>query len=84
MLDNKRFWKGLGERAVKTFFQTFVAVAVASVGADAVGVSAGILDLNWVDAGSVALLATILSGATSVGNADFVAGEQLSQGKHVA
>jgi len=68
------FWKGAGERAVKTFLQTFVAVAIAGVGADAIGATAGILDIAWVDAASVALVATILSVATSIGNADFTAG----------
>lgn len=73
----KQFWKGAGERAIKTFVQTFVAVAIAGVGAEAVGVTAGIMDINWLDALSVALLATILSGATSIGNADFTAGRQV-------
>ncbi len=68
------FWKGAGERAVKTFLQTFVAVVVAGLGADAVGVSAGLLDVSWVDALSVSALATIMSLATSAGNADFTAG----------
>ena len=68
------FWKGAGERAVKTFLQTFVAVVVAGLGADAVGVSAGLLDVSWLDALSISALATIMSLATSAGNADFTAG----------
>lgn len=75
------FWLGLAERAIKTFLQTFVAVAIAGVGAEAVGVSAGILDVSWLDALSVAGLATLLSAATSVGNASFTAGKL---GKHEA
>ena len=75
------FWKGAGKRAVKTFLQTFVAVVVAGLGADAVGVSAGLLDVSWLDALSVSALATIMSLATSAGNADFTAGKT---GKHVA
>lgn len=68
------FLKGAGERAVKTFLQTFVAVVVAGLGADAVGISAGLLDVSWLDALSVSALATIMSLATSAGNADFTAG----------
>lgn len=64
------FWRGATDRAIKTFFQTFVAVAIAGVGADAVGLSAGLLDVSWLDALSVAGLATFLSVATAVGNAD--------------
>lgn len=71
----KTFWKGAGERAVKTFFQVFVAVLVAGVGSEAIGVTAGISDVSWLDALSVAALATLLSVATSIGNADFTAGE---------
>lgn len=70
----KAFWKGAGERAVKTFLQTFVAVAITGVGAEAIGATAGLLDIAWLDAASVALVATILSVGTSVGNADFTAG----------
>lgn len=73
------FWKGAGERAVKTFLQTFVAVVVAGLGADAVGVSAGLLDVSWLDALSVSALATIMSLATSAGNADFTAGNGVKQ-----
>ena len=71
---NKQFWTGAGERAAKTFFQTFVAVALAGVGADAIGTTAGIGDISWTNALSVAALAVILSVATSLGNADFTAG----------
>jgi len=69
------FWKGAAERAVKTFLQTFVAVAAYGVGADAIGVTARLGDIAWTDSASVAALATIFSLATSVGNADFTAGE---------
>lgn len=78
----KAFWKGAGDRAIKTFFQTFVAVVVAGVGADAVGASAGILEVSWLDALSVAALATLLSIATAVGNADNTAkDERLAVGR---
>lgn len=74
MLWTTAFWRGAGERALKTWFQTLVAVLVAGVGADAVGLTAGLLDVGWLDAASVATLAAILSVATSIGNADFTAG----------
>ena len=74
MITTTQFWAGAFERGLKTFMQTFVAVLIAGVGAEAVGVSAGILDANWLTALSVALLATILSVATSIGNASFTAG----------
>jgi hypothetical protein len=70
----KAFWIGAAERAVKTFLQTFVAVAIAGVGADAVGITAGLQDVSWLAALSVAALATILSLATSAGNASFTEG----------
>ena len=66
MIWTKAFWKGAGERAVKTFFQTFVAL---------IGTSAVILqDVDWLFIGSGSILAAILSLATSIGNADFTAG----------
>ena len=73
----KKFWKGLGERAIKTFFQSGVAATVTAGVAS--GVS-GVQEVNWVAVGSIALLATVLSVATSIGNADFTAGT----GNHVA
>lgn len=66
----KAFWKGLAERAVKTFCQSGVAAATISV----VGNSTGLTDINWLQVLSIAGLATVLSAATSIGNADFTAG----------
>lgn len=74
MLWTTSFWKGATERALKTLMQTFVAVLIASAGADAVGVTAGLGDADWLTALSVAALAAVLSLATSIGNADFTAG----------
>jgi hypothetical protein len=55
----KTFWKDTVERAVKTFAQSFGAVLIAS--------GTGLLDVDWVNALSVAGLATVISVATSVG-----------------
>ena len=51
------WWKAAGIRAVKTFFQTFVAT---------VGTAAVMNDVNWVTVGSASALAAILSLATSL------------------
>lgn len=66
MLWTKEFWKGAGERAIKTFFQTFVAL---------IGTSAVIIqEVDWLFILSGSALATILSLATSIANPDFTAG----------
>lgn len=75
MIWSVSFWKGAGERAIKTLAQTFVAVVLAGVGADAVGATAGLLDVSWVDALSVSALAAFLSVITSIGNANFTSGD---------
>lgn len=68
MIWSKAFLQGLGERALKTFFQTLVAL---------IGTSAVVLtDVDWTLVLSGSLLATILSMATSIGNADFTAGAE--------
>ncbi|USI64727.1 holin [Lactococcus petauri] len=55
----KIFWKDTAERAVKTFAQSFGAVLIAS--------GTGLLDVDWMNALSVAGFATVISVATSVG-----------------
>lgn len=82
MIWTLSFWKGTAERAIKTAFQTFVAVIIGGFGVEAIGVSAGLLDVSWLDALSISALATILSVATSIGNAEFTAGANYD-GKHV-
>lgn len=54
---NKRWWKAAGIRALKTFFQSFVAT---------IGSSLVIEEVNWKLALSAAALAAILSLATSL------------------
>lgn len=66
MLWTAAFWRGATERAIKTFAQALVAV----IGVGAVG----LLDVDWIGAVSAALLATVVSLLTSIGNADFTAG----------
>lgn len=54
---NREWWKAAGIRAIKTFFQTFVA---------SVGSSAVIESVNWQIVLSASTLAAILSLATSL------------------
>ena len=75
MIWTLAFWRGAAERAVKTFAQTLVGYFVVG--------TTGLLDLDWVTALSVASAAALASVLTSIGNADFTAGETPS-GKHVA
>jgi len=66
MLWTVEFWKGAGERAVKTFAQTLVGYIVIG--------TTGLFDVDWATALSVAGAAAFASLLTSIGNADFVAG----------
>lgn len=66
MIFSKAFWKGTGERAIKTFAQSLVAFVAADF--------ASIVEVPWQDAAGVAGLAAMLSVFTSIGNADFTAG----------
>lgn len=54
----KKYWAYAGERAIKTVAQT----ALATIGVGAVG----ILEVDWVNVGSVSALAGIMSLLTSV------------------
>lgn len=54
----KRYWDYAAERAAKTLAQT----ALATIGVGAVG----ILEVDWVNVGSVSALAGIMSLLTSV------------------
>lgn len=68
MIWTVAFWKGAGERAIKTFFQTFVAL---------IGTTAVLLqDVDWLLILSGSALAAVLSIATSLGNASFTAGKE--------
>lgn len=71
MYWTKAFWKGLGERAIKTFAQTFSATLTVMIA----GGLTGITQINFVEVISISALATLLSAVTSVGNAQFTAGE---------
>ncbi len=69
-MTDKAFWKGLGDRALKTFLQTFIAV---------LGVQTGItitLDgaksLPWLTALITATFAAALSAYTSYNNRELV------------
>ena len=55
---NQTFLKDTAERAVKTFAQSMVAVMTAGA----------TLDVDWVNALSVSLLATLVSVLTSIGS----------------
>lgn len=80
----KAFWKGTADRAIKTFIQTATAYIIASVGAESVGVDAGILDVSWLATINVAALATFLSVAMAVGNADSTAKDAATIGRRAA
>lgn len=73
------FWRGAFERALKTFIQTGVAALIAAVGAATTA-----WDVDWLtgaySALGVGLLAAFLSLATSLGNANFVAGRPTDDG----
>ncbi len=66
-VDTKRWIKAAAIRAVKTMAQTFVAT---------IGTAAVMGDVNWQMVGSAAVLAGILSVATSVAGIPEVAAEK--------
>lgn len=66
MIWTLAFWKGAGERAIKTFAQVLAGYIVVG--------TTGLLEVDWVTALSVAGAATFASLLTSIGNAEFTAG----------
>lgn len=68
MLWTTAFWRGAGERAIKTFAQTFVALYGATL--------LPIVELPWPVLLGTSATAALLSIATSIGNADFTAGDE--------
>lgn len=73
MIWTSRFWKGAGERALKTFVQSTLAALLA-----AVGTTVSAWDVSWLDSGydalGIGLMAAFLSLTTSIGNAEFTSG----------
>lgn len=68
----RAFWQGAGERAVKTCAQALLGVLMSG--------AAGILDVDWVAALSIATLATAVSLLTSLATPDFAAGAPADDG----
>lgn len=73
MLWTIAFWKGAGERAIKTFFQTLTAII--GIDSSGIGATVGLGDVNWEAMVSIATTAALVSIFTSIANADFVAGK---------
>ena len=73
MITTREFWLGAAERALKTWLQTAIAVLGVQAGIAAITPSE-FMALPWATAGITATIAAVLSLATSIGNADFVAG----------
>ena len=59
MLTSKAFWASAGERAIKTFAQT----ALALLGTTQL---VSVIDVDWLEVAGVSLLAAVLSILTSV------------------
>lgn len=77
MIWTSAFWKGAGERALKTFLQVFVPAFVLAIGATVEG-SLDAWTAPWLvalqTASGLAVGATVLSFLTSLMSADFVSG----------
>ena len=65
MIWTLAFWKGAGERAIKTAAQTAIGL---------MGTSALIEQVPWTVVASGTAMAVVLSLITSIGNASFTAG----------
>lgn len=62
----KNFWGYAGERSLKTFAQTMLAMLSAAGAEKATGVHLGVLTIDWTTVLSVSGLAAIMSILTSI------------------
>lgn len=71
------FWKGLGERAIKTAAQGFLYGSGLSVAVVQLGDGTGLafVDVPWLLGAQTAVVMAVFSAVTSIGNASFTAGE---------
>lgn len=74
MIWTLAFWKGLGERSIKTFAATLAGLIA--------GDGLGLVDVDWGSALGVTSLATLVTVLIAIGNSEFVAGA--SKGDHSA
>ncbi|GAB2026096.1 hypothetical protein OfM1_21690 [Lactovum odontotermitis] len=58
----KKFWEDLMERAIRTFCQSLIAVGLAG--------ASDLISVDWINALSVAALATIISALTSIASSN--------------
>lgn len=70
---SKAFWQGAGERAIKTFAQSFIGVFGVGTVADVAGVNLN--SETWLLALVSGLAAAFLSVCTSIASPGFTAGE---------
>ena len=78
MIWTAAFWRGAGERAIKTFVQTFAAVLFLGGLSQVVSPSEA-LAMPWASSLVTGALAALLSLLTSLGNAEFTAGRTEQQ-----
>lgn len=68
------FWKGAGERAIRTAAQVFGGIVITSAGADLIP-AVGMNGVDWGFAGSATLVSVIISLSMSIGQPEFIAGK---------
>ena len=73
MIWTAAFWKGAGERSLKTFIQTFTATQLAALTGALSAWDVAWTTTVWSSVG-VGLLAAVLSLLMSIGNTDFTDG----------
>ena len=78
MIWTATFWKGAGERALKTFIQTFTATQLAALTGALSAWDVAWTTTVWSSVG-VGLLAAVLSLLMSMGNAEFTSGTSLAE-----